>query len=1718
MRNLPHGASDRNRLSCGRSVTALHKKGLARFLRAREVDVGSIGRFLHFVVHHARLVAAACALLLTTPAAAVFTTGTDVWVNRCQTCHGTSPSTVARLNAGGNSSTVIDYVILHQASMAANANVVALVSSERVLVSQYILGFVPGVSASPAFQTAIGINVGTGINLGSVSFTGVQTVTNPTHGTLSVWSGTTVTYTPAAGYTGPDSFTYRGFHSATGTGAVLGDPRTVTISVQPPPVPVISSGSAVGGTVGQFLSYTIVASNSPTSWGATSLPPGVTRTNSVISGTPTTAGSFPGTISATNAGGTDTNSITYTIAKGSQTITFPVQSISSRTFAPGSTFAISPLATSSSTLTPTYSSLSLTVCTVSGTTVTMVNAGTCTIAADQSGNVNYNAAPQATRSVLFTQASQTISFPAQTTASRPWASGGTFAISPLATASSGLAVTYGSSTGSVCTVSGTTVTILTAGTCTITANQSGNANFLAAGQVTQAVTVVAIAPAAPTSVVGSPGPNQATLSFVAPASDGGSPITGYKGTCTAGGSFTGTSAGSPVTVTGLANGTLYACSVQALTAPFPTGGSSSANVGVTPSPAAVAPSFVSASAVTFTVGSFGSFTATASGTPSPTVTLGGIAPAVAGVGFASGTGSGTLSGTPGIGTGAVGTHTVVVNASNAAGNATQSISLTVAKRAQVMSFTVPADQPYTADPIPLVASSSTGLPVTFATTTSDVCDIFKDGLSVILLDVGDCVLIALQAGDADTLPANSGKQVVAISPASQDITFDPQLPQAFVPGGAFEINPPATATSRLPVSYATSTPAICSVAGTVVTMNGVGTCTLVASQPGDSRYLPAPDVKLDVAIVPASQSISFAAQAIATRAYAAGLTFAINPLATASSGLQVTYSSLSPSVCTVSGTTVTVVAIGACVIAADQLGSAVFAAAAQVTRSVTINPTVPGAPSMGLASPGNSQASIDFSPSSNDGGSSVTSFTATCNPGAHAASGAASPITVAGLANGTTYTCSVTATNIAGTGPASLTAPVTPAASAAAGGAKWGGICQSCHGILPNGNRFNAVADSTAVLDYVFLHQPTMNQPPTSTQLAALTPQDRSDIIAYIAGFLPQVQAVTAPNIAKQVSVSDGLTLNSTALTYDAIQLITPPAHGTLGAFNGVFALYTPAPGFSGTDTFTYRAINTTNAALVSSTRTAIIDVNAAEQVLTVQLAGPASGSVASFPDGIDCGLDCDEAYDPDTSVTLVATPSGAAAFGGWSGACTGLGDCVIGMDAAKSVTATFTFAPGTQFPLSVSRTGAGNGSVASNPAGIACGATCNANFDAGTPVILQATPAAGSVFAQWSGACGGSGNCLVTMDAARSVAASFSFAPGVLSASPPSIDFGAQSMGTTSPVQTVTFTNTGGAPLTVSSITPGDARFAVTNTCGTLGPGASCTASVTFSPPPVLAMPLNGTQPAASALAVSHDGQGVTSVGLQGMAEKSLVTHYYRAILRRAPDSGGHDFWQGQAASLQAQQASINETWFAMAMSFYGSAEYLAFGRDDAGFVTDLYTTFFNRPPDSGGLGFWTSQLAAGMPREVVLAAFMFSSEFATFAQAIFGNIGARAEVTMAGDFYRGLLARLPDSGGLTFWVNQFRTAQCTGAAAGVAAQANAISQQFLASGEYLSRARSNAQYVGDLYNAFLRRGGDLAGVQFWIQQLGSGMPREQVRQSFAASAEFQGRIANVVAQGCAP
>jgi len=163
---------------------------------------------------------------------------------------------------------------------------------------------------------------------------------------------------------------------------------------------------------------------------------------------------------------------------------------------------------------------------------------------------------------------------------------------------------------------------------------------------------------------------------------------------------------------------------------------------------------------------------------------------------------------------------------------------------------------------------------------------------------------------------------------------------------------------------------------------------------------------------------------------------------------------------------------------------------------------------------------------------------------------------------------------------------------------------------------------------------------------------------------------------------------------------------------------------------------------------------NPVTQTLTVVRSGNGSGGVTSSPAGIDCGAACSASYTTGTVVTLTAAPAAGSTFSGWSGACSGTGSCLVSMNAATSVTATFALDSTASFVLTVAKAGTGSGRVTSSPAAIDCGATCEAIYPAGALVTLTVAPDAGSTFTGWSGDCSGAAACVVTMNAAKSVTA----------------------------------------------------------------------------------------------------------------------------------------------------------------------------------------------------------------------------------------------------------------------------------------------------------------------------------------------------------------------------
>jgi alpha-tubulin suppressor-like RCC1 family protein len=148
---------------------------------------------------------------------------------------------------------------------------------------------------------------------------------------------------------------------------------------------------------------------------------------------------------------------------------------------------------------------SASVCTISDNQVQFTGAGVCNIAANQSGNVNYTAAPTVSFAITIAKVAQNLAFATPLPATLG------FGASPITLSAtggaSGTPVVFATSSAvTICTVTGAQLRIVGLGSCVVTADQAGNNNFNAAPQITasiaigQAIQTITFSPVPPTSV------------------------------------------------------------------------------------------------------------------------------------------------------------------------------------------------------------------------------------------------------------------------------------------------------------------------------------------------------------------------------------------------------------------------------------------------------------------------------------------------------------------------------------------------------------------------------------------------------------------------------------------------------------------------------------------------------------------------------------------------------------------------------------------------------------------------------------------------------------------------------------------------------------------------------------------------------------------------------------------------------------------------------------------------------------------------------------------------------------------------------------------------------------------------------------------------------------------------------------------------------------------
>ncbi len=171
---------------------------------------------------------------------------------------------------------------------------------------------------------------------------------------------------------------------------------------------------------------------------------------------------------------------------------------------------------------------------------------------------------------------------------------------------------------------------------------------------------------------------------------------------------------------------------------------------------------------------------------------------------------------------------------------------------------------------------------------------------------------------------------ITIAPAPQSITFGVIADRAM---GSDPFTVTATASSGLPVAFATMTPAVCSLNAATVTALAAGTCTVRATQTGNASYTAAAPADRSFSVTRAAQTITFISPA-ALRLNAGG----IAAEAVATSGLAVGVASITPAICVMNGPLVYARSPGTCTLRASQAGDANFQAAVAVDQSFTVQP------------------------------------------------------------------------------------------------------------------------------------------------------------------------------------------------------------------------------------------------------------------------------------------------------------------------------------------------------------------------------------------------------------------------------------------------------------------------------------------------------------------------------------------------------------------------------------------------------------------------------------------------------------------------------------------------------------------------------------------------------------------------------------------------------------
>jgi uncharacterized delta-60 repeat protein len=205
-----------------------------------------------------------------------------------------------------------------------------------------------------------------------------------------------------------------------------------------------------------------------------------------------------------------------------------------------------------------------------------------------------------------------------------------------------------------------------------------------------------------------------------------------------------------------------------------------------------------------------------------------------------------------------------------------------------------------------------------------------------------------------------------------------------------------------------------------------------------------------------------------------------------------------------------------------------------------------------------------------------------------------------------------------------------------------------------------------------------------------------------------------------------------------------------------------------------------------------------------------------------------------------------------------------------------------------------------------------------------------------------------------------------------------------------------------------------------------------------------------------------------------------YRDFLGREGDAAGVAYWANEVATGARSRVQVIQY-------FYGSAEF----QEAVAPVIRLYFAFFLRTPDFGGLDFWVRYYRSGSTTDDIAAFFATSAEFAS-------RYGALSDAQFITLVYQNVLGRAPDPSGFAFWTGQLTTG---------ARNRGQVMLAFSDSAEYRASIL-NEVIVTSAYYGLLRRTPDPGGFGFWVRHLDDGNPAQGLINNFLNSAELRARF----------